>query len=100
MTTEFRCDCHPKHQRILSDHDKQLDENHEDHEKIANALKERVTNKFFLVLVLLIISNLGFQIMIYDKLQAVDKATAIIETRLTSHIRATTGATTGTDYGK
>lgn len=91
MPPEYRCDCHPKHERILGDHDRALEMNTSDHKDLWEAIKDRVTNRYFLILVGLVITNLGFQFAIYEKVNSVDQKTAVIETKLEDHIKSTNG---------
>ena len=80
------CTCHPKHDRILQDHDKALYENSKQHNQLWDAIKDvsksSVPIKFFVLLVAMVIGNLGFQLIIYDKLNQVDKTNAVIESRI------------------
>lgn len=85
------CNCHLKHQEKLDTHDKAIADNKSDHKDLWDAIKNRVTNRFFILLVVLVIGNLGFQFAIYDKINAVDKMQAIVKTKLEEHIKMTNG---------
>lgn len=85
------CHCHLKHQQKLDDHDKAIAENKSDHKDLWDEIKNRVTNRFFVLLVLLVIGNLGFQFAIYDKINAVDKMQAIVKTKLETYIKTNNG---------
>jgi hypothetical protein len=87
---QWRCDCHSKHMVKLEQIDKDGEKHEAEHTRVWQAIDKRVTNKYFLFLVLLVVGMLGFQWINYDKLSTMDKTVtkeiAIIQTRLTSYI--------------
>ena len=87
----FRCDCHLKHSEILDDHKQDFKQNAEDHKDFQNMFKGYVSIKIFSLFVLLFFGNLGFQIAIYDKINDIDKKTAVIEEKINHHIDVTNG---------
>ena len=82
---KLQCYCHPKHERILNDHDKEFAENKTEFASVWKALDQRPTNKYFILLILLIIGNLGFQMGIYSKVTDLDKRVAVVDIKLDSH---------------
>jgi len=54
------------------------------HERIHVRVDERVINRYFVLLVLLVVGGLGFQWGVYEKINSVDKRVAVIETRITN----------------
>lgn len=87
---QWRCDCHLKHSTKLEQIDKDTEKHEEEHIRVWDAMEKRVTNKFFIILVMLVVSMLGFQWVNYDKLSAMDKVVteqiAIIKTKLDVHM--------------
>lgn len=73
------CKLHSGHEAILRDHERRLKQYHDDQVDIWNAIKDKVSNKFFIILVGFVVGGLGFQLMIYDTIKAVDKKVAVIE---------------------
>jgi hypothetical protein len=87
---QWRCDCHSKHSVQLAQIDKDAEKHEDEHTRVWDAMDTRVTNKYFLFLVLLVVGMLGFQWVNYDKLSAMDKTVtkeiAVIQTKLSSHM--------------
>ena len=86
--SSFRCDCHLKHESVLKRHEKDLDENARDHDSLWQAIETRVTNKFFIILVLLVVGGLAFQWANYEKLKTIETNVAVIETKVDLHMQS------------
>ena len=81
------CSCHPKHARILNDHDKAFVENHNEHIAISETMKTFVPRSMFSLLVLLVIGQLGFTWLTYEKIVGVEKQVIVVQTQLNYHLQ-------------
>lgn len=74
----------------MNTHTQRLEKLEDKHEKesenVWTALSQRVTNKFFILLVVLVVGGLGFQWINYDKLAAMAADVAVIQSQLTGHL--------------
>jgi hypothetical protein len=86
---ELQCFCHPKHERILNDHDKSFAETKVELSSVWKAIEQRPTNKYFIILVLLVLSNLAFQWGIYEKVATLATRVAIVDVKLDAHRQLT-----------
>ena len=77
------CKRHSGHEARLNDHERRLAICHEDHSDMYREIKDKVSNRFFITLCIFVIGGLGFQLMIYDAIQRVDKKVVAIEATLT-----------------
>jgi hypothetical protein len=58
---------------------RRLSDQHNDRAIMWNAIKDKVPIKYFILLVTFVVGGLGFQLLIYDSIKAVDKKIAVIE---------------------
>ena len=79
-----KCDCHLKHVKALSDIEKDIDKNRDDHKEIWIDIKSKVPNKLFYLFIVIFVGSLGLNMAIYDTVKSVDKKVAVIETRIDS----------------
>ena len=83
------CKYHREHVLLMNTHTERLEkvENkvEKESENVWTALDKRVTNKFFILLVSLVIGGLGFQWANYIELTKITTKVAVIETKLTLH---------------
>ena len=84
------CKYHREHVLLMNTHTGRMDKIEakadKESENVWTAIVQRVTNKFFILLVLLVMSGLGFQWVNYDKLASIAKDVAVIQTQLTMHL--------------
>lgn len=81
------CDCHYKHTAQITDVKS-------DHEKIWDALRDRVGTRFFTTLVIITVTiflslgtgMVGFNFMIYDSLKKIETRSSLIENNLKHHL--------------
>ena len=85
------CKYHREHVLLMNTHTQQLEKLEDKHEKesenVWTALSQRVTNKFFILLVMLVIGGLSFQWVNYDKLAKIATSVAVIQSQLTTHLQ-------------
>lgn len=79
------CRYHIAHTRVLEDHDKQFEKLAKMVDSVWVAIEKRVTNKFFIILVTLVIGGLGFQWVNYEKLSSIATKVAIIQATIKFH---------------
>jgi hypothetical protein len=78
------CKYHREHVLLMNTHTERLEKveakAEKESENVWTAISQRVTNKFFILLV-------GFQWVNYDKLSIIAKDVAVIQSQLTDHLK-------------
>jgi hypothetical protein len=85
------CKYHREHVLLMNTHTERLEKveakAEKESENVWTAILQRVTNKFFILLVALVVGGLGFQWVNYDKLSIIAKDVAVIQSQLTDHLK-------------
>jgi len=81
---ETACPMHSGFKKSISTLETADIDNKAAHERIHTRIDDRVTNRYFVLLVFLVVGGLGFQWGVYEKINSVDKRVAIIETKITN----------------
>jgi len=81
------CSLHSGFEKSIETLETDSSDNKTAHERIHRRIDERVTNKYFLLLVVLVIGGLGFQWGVYEKINSVEKKVAVIEAKITNKKR-------------
>lgn len=58
---------------------RRLSDQRSDRDQIWTAIKDKVPIRYFILLTMFVVGGLGFQLLIYDSIKAVDKKIAVIE---------------------
>ena len=84
------CKYHREHVLLMNTHTERLEKveakAEKESENVWTALDKRVTNKFFILLVALVVGGLGAHLLNYDKLGQIAKDVAVIQSQLTTHL--------------
>jgi len=86
------CKYHREHVLLMNTHTERLEKvelkAEKESENVWTALDKRVTNKFFILLVVLVVGGLGAHLLNYDKLGQIAKDVAVIQSQLTTHLES------------
>lgn len=80
------CLHHFEHAAALNDLKGSIEKNREDHKEMWIDIKNKVSMKVFLTILIIIVgffgSTLAFQLIIYDSIKAVDKQVAVVQEQI------------------